>query len=247
MIPKKIHYCWFGRNPLPKLAQKCISSWHKYLPDYEIKEWNEDNFDIDSNVYVKEAYEAKKYAFVTDYVRLFALFHEGGIYMDTDVEVIKSLNGFLNHIAFSGFEDDKNVPTGIMACEKGALWAKENLEYYKDKHFVKINGELDLTTNVQTITQYMTAKGLIQNNTYQDFSGLITIYPKEYFCPKSYRTGNIELTNNTYTIHHFAASWISNRDKLKYKIYKIIKHNKLLSYICHHAYRFLTMLIKKSV
>lgn len=246
MIPKIIHYCWFGGNPLPELAHKCIASWRKHLPDYEIKEWNENNFDVNNtNAYVREAYRAKKYAFVSDYVRLYALYQEGGIYMDTDVEVIKPLDRFLNHTAFSGFEDAANVSTGIIACEQNALWAKENLEYYKNKHFVKNNGDLDLTTNVQTITQYMIAKGLQQNNTYQDFPNLITIYPKEYFCPKSYRTGKVELTNNTYTIHHFAASWKSRGDILKCKIYNMIEHNKLLSYIYRRVHHSFSMLIKK--
>ena len=126
MIPKTIHYCWFGGNPLPKLAKKCIKSWKKYCPDFEIIEWNEANFDISSApLYVRQAYEAKKWAFVTDYVRLYALTSYGGIYMDTDVEVIKPLDFFLNHDAFSGFESEKSIPTGIMASKKGNIWVKE--------------------------------------------------------------------------------------------------------------------------
>lgn len=218
MIPKIIHYCWFGGNPLPELAQKCINSWKKYLPDYEIREWNERNFDIESNTYVKEAYEARKFAFVTDYVRLFALYNEGGIYMDTDVEVLKSLDRFLVHSAFSGFEDDKMIPTGIMASEKGGRWAKDNLAYYSDRHFFKSDGTLDLTTNVITLTEYMLKQGLQQNNTYQDFPGLITFYPKDFFCPKSHKNGKLYLTENTYTIHHFAGSWMTFGQKLKVKI-----------------------------
>lgn len=208
MIPKIIHYCWFGKGKMSPLAKECIKSWKKYLPDYEIKEWNEDNFDLNLYPYAREAYDNKKYAFVTDVVRLYALYHEGGIYMDTDVEVLKSLNPLLNHTAFSGFEDDHNIPTGIMASEKHGIWAKENLDYYKNKHFIRKNGELDLTTNVVTITKYMLTIGLKQNNTYQDFPNLITLFPKDYFCPKSHITRKIELTNNTYTIHHFDGSWM---------------------------------------
>ena len=222
MIPKKIHYCWFGGKPLPDLALKCIASWKKYLPDYEIKEWNEHNFDLNANIYVREAYEAKKFAFVTDYVRLYALYHEGGIYMDTDVEVIRNLDCFLHHVAFSGFEDDRNVPTGIMASEKGGKWACENLDYYRNRHFVKSDGSLDLTTNVVVITNYMLPYGLKQNNTYQEFSGLITFYPKDYFCPKSYEDGKIYLTDNTYCIHHFAGSWISSQNRFNAKLGKIL-------------------------
>ena len=222
MIPKVIHYCWFGHNSLPPLALKCIESWKKYLPDYEIKEWNEDNFDLDMFPYVREAYDNKKYAFVTDVVRLYVLYNYGGIYMDTDVEVVKPLDSFLHYHAFSGFENEINVPTGIMASEMGGRWAKENLEYYNGRHFVKEDGSLDLTTNVSTITNYMIAKGLKQNNSLQDFPGLIILFPKDYFCPKSYVDGRIYLTSNTVTIHHFAGSWKSSKELLKLKIIRFL-------------------------
>ena len=213
MIPKLIHYCWFGRGEMPKLAKKCIKSWKKYCPDYEIIEWNEDNFDLDLYPYAREAYNNRKFAFVTDVVRLYALYHEGGIYMDTDVEVTKPLDLFLKHTAFSGFEDKENVLTGIMASEKGGIWAKDNLNYYEGRHFVKADGSFDIKTNVVTITDYMVKHGLVQNNTYQDFPGLITIYPKDYFCPKSYEDRLIKITPNTYTIHHFAESWVPKHIK----------------------------------
>ena len=214
MIPKIIHYCWFGRGKMPKLAKKCIKSWKKYCPDYEIKEWNEDNFDLDMYPYVREAYDNRKFAFVTDVVRLYALYHEGGIYMDTDVEVIKPLDPFLKHTAFSGFEDETMVPTGIMASEKGGRWAKENLEYYIGRHFLKPDGTPDTTTNVVVITNYMLSHGLQQNNTLQDFPGFITMYPKDYFCPKSYEDLKIYKTKNTVTIHHFAGSWLPWEGKI---------------------------------
>lgn len=210
MIPKIIHYCWFGRGEKPEQATKCIESWKKYLPDYIIKEWNEDNLDISQNQYVLEAYENRKYAFVTDYVRLYALFTEGGIYMDTDVEVLGSYNPFLHHHAFSGFETDGNVPTGMMAAEKGSLWAKELLDQYNDRKFVQDDGSLDMTTNTTVITNYMIEKGLILNNTYQDFPELCTMYPADYFCPKDHRTGKIRITKHTVCIHHFAGSWLNH-------------------------------------
>ncbi len=218
MIPKVIHYCWFGRGKMPKLAEQCIASWKKYLPDYEIKEWNEDNFDLDMYPYVREAYDNRKFAFVTDVVRLYALYNEGGIYMDTDVEVLKSLDPFLHHTAFSGFESDTLIPTGIMASEKGGKWAKENLDYYNNRHFLLPDGNFDLTTNVTTITNYMLKHGLQQNNTYQDFPNLITFYPKDYFCPISYSNLKLYKTNNTVCIHHFAGSWHSKSTKAKKKI-----------------------------
>lgn len=220
MIPKTIHYCWFGGKDLPEDAQKCIASWRKFLPDYEIKEWNEQNFDVNSNQYVKEAYESRKFAFVTDYVRLYALFTEGGIYMDTDVEVLKTYDPFLHHHAFSGFETDGNVPTGMMAAEKNSVWAKELLDGYIERHFVNKDGSFDQTTNTTVITQYMLSKGLKLNNKYQDFEGLCTMYPSEYFCPKDHRTGAIHCTPNSVCIHHFAGSWL-NQKSLAMKIHRL--------------------------
>lgn len=208
MIPKIIHYCWFGRGEKNALAVKCIESWKKILPEYELKEWNEDNFDINLYPYAKEALENRKFAFVTDVVRLYALYHEGGIYMDTDVEVLKTYDPFLHHHMFSGFESDNNVPTGMMAAEKGSIWAKELLDQYDNRHFVKEDGTFDQTTNTTVITEYMLQKGLVLNNTFQDFPGLCTMYPSEYFCPKDHADGIIRCTNKSVCIHHFAGSWI---------------------------------------
>lgn len=222
MIPKKIHYCWFGKGKMPELALKCIESWRVNLPDYELKEWNENSFDINSNFYVKESYESRKFAFVTDYVRLYALYTEGGIYMDTDVEVIKNLDPFLDLPAFSGFEDNVHIPTGIMAAEKGSVWAGWQLKYYDDRHFLLPDGTLDLTTNVEIIGRLMGEKGFILRNGLYNFQNIITIFPRDYFCPKSHTTGKIELTQNTYTIHHFAGSWKSTSDRLKRRIVHLI-------------------------
>lgn len=219
MIPKIIHYCWFGRGEKPELAVKCIESWKKFLPDYELKEWNEDNFDISSNQYVREAYENRKYAFVTDYVRLYAIYTEGGVYMDTDVEVVSTFDKFLHHHAFSGFETDGNVPTGMMAAEKGSMWAKDLLDQYQNRVFLLPDGSYDMTTNTTIITNYMLDKGLILNNQFQDFPGLCTMYPADYFCPKDHRTGKIKCTKNTVCIHHFAGSW------LEHGFVKDLRHN----------------------
>lgn len=220
MIPKVIHYCWFGRGEKPELAKKCIASWCKFLPDYEIKEWNEDNFDINCNQYVKEAYESRKFAFVTDYVRLYAIYTEGGVYMDTDVEVLKTFDPFLHHHAFSGFETDGNVPTGMMAGEKGSIWAKDLLDGYRNRKFIQDDGTFDMRTNTEVITSYMLSKGLIQNNTYQDFPGLCTMYPADFFCPKDHRTGKIKCTKNSVCIHHFAGSWLpfSFAKRIRHKV-----------------------------
>lgn len=206
VIPKVIHYCWFGRNPLPPLANDCITSWKKYLPDYEIIEWNEDKFDISSNTYVREAYEQKKYAFVSDYVRLYALYNFGGIYMDTDVEVIKSLDDFLKDQAFSGFEDEDRIPTGIIGSKKHHYFIKQLLDYYNGRHFIKEDGTLDITTNVEIITKICLDNNFIPNNKKQTVCDF-TFYPKEYFCPLTYNSLRKHKTKNTYTIHHFAGSW----------------------------------------
>jgi len=155
LIPKIIHYCWFGKGKMPELALQCIESWKKYLPDYQLRLWNEDTYDITSHPYVLEAYQAKKYAFVTDYIRLYALYHFGGVYMDTDVEVIRNLDELLYLPGFSGFESEKDVPTGILACESHNPWAKEQLAYYRDRHFNRPEGKPDLTSNVEIISTIM--------------------------------------------------------------------------------------------
>ena len=224
MIPKVIHYCWFGGNPLPELAIKCIKSWKEYLPEYDIKEWNESNFNLNSFTFTREAYDAKKYAYVTDVVRLYALKTEGGIYMDTDVEILKNLDVFLKHTAFSGFESDKSIPTGIMASEKNGAWASDMLIYYSDKKFIDKSGKPILKTNVVVISEMMKNKGIQLNNTLQEIQDYITFYPSDYFCPKSPSNGEINLTVNSYCIHHFAGSWASPPSRsilLKQKLHRI--------------------------
>lgn len=209
MIPKIIHYCWFGKGKLPVLAEKCIKSWKKHLPDYEIMIWNEDNFDVNLYNYTREAYDERKFAFVTDVCRLYALNNHGGVYMDTDVEILKPLSEeLLNNTAFSGFEDNLNVPTGLMASVKEGRWVKDLLKLYDNRSFYKEDGTFDTTTNVETITNFMTNEmGMLMNNRLQSIDGYCTMYPSEYFCPKSWKTLDIKITDNTYCIHHFAGSW----------------------------------------
>ena len=211
MIPRTIHYCWFGRGPMPDDALKCIESWHKYMPDYTYKLWNEDNFDIQCIPYVKEAYEAMKFAFVTDYVRLYALYTEGGIYMDTDVEVLKPYDNLLSLPGFTGYEGSKHLPpvTGTVASEPGNLWVKEQLAAYDGLHFIKEDGSLDLTTNTVRISQIMKEGGFIQDGKMQVYKDM-HIFPVEYFCPRQ-TTGEILITENTYCDHHFMGSWSSNK------------------------------------
>lgn len=217
MIPKVIHYCWFGKGEKPKLAKKCIASWKKYCPDYEIIEWNEKNFDINCCPYVKEAYESRRFAFVTDYVRLYIMFTQGGIYMDTDVEVTRNLDEFLVHKAFSGFESETQIPTGIMAGEKGFPLFENLLSYYDGRHFLDKNGNQDTTTNVITITAMLSERGFIPNGKYQVVDGF-ALYPRDYFCPLDDSTGVMYDSKNTATIHWFNKSWVPQRLRVRSKI-----------------------------
>lgn len=206
-IPKIIHYCWFGRKPKPELAQKCLKSWKKFCPDYEILEWNEDNFDVTAAPqYVRQAYELGRWAFVSDYVRLKALVEMGGIYMDTDVEVIKPLDPYLKHEAFAGFENESSIQTGLLACEKGFALFQTFLEYYSSAVFVQPDGSVDTTTNVQILSDICRKNGLLSNGKYQEVQRL-SVYPKEIFCPVEYDTMKLRKTRRTVTIHWFSGSW----------------------------------------
>lgn len=207
MIPKVIHYCWFGGNPLPESALKCIESWRKFCPDYEIKEWNEKNYDVNKIQYVKEAYQEKKYAFVTDVARLDIVHREGGIYLDTDVEIVKSLDGLLVHEAYMGMETVGRVNTGLgFGAKKHNLQIKANLELYNDAKFG------DMMTCVTYTTQMLGGRGLKKNNEVQEINGLV-ILPTDYLCPLSFETSDLDITENTYSIHHYDMSWKDKKDK----------------------------------
>lgn len=207
MIPKKIHYIWFGGNPLSPLALRCIESWKEQCPDYDIVRWDETNFDISQNRYCRDAYEQGKWAFLSDYARLWVLVHEGGIYMDTDVELLKPLDSFLQEEAFSGFESEGSVPTGLMASRKDFPLFVDLLKDYDDRDFILPDGSLNMTTNVVYITESCKRNGLILNGEKQTVAGF-TLYPKDYFCPKDYSTKKLEITPNTHAIHHFDGSWL---------------------------------------
>lgn len=239
MIPKTIHYCWFGRNPLPPLAIKCIESWKKFLPDYEIKEWNEDNFDVNIIPYTKEAYQAKKYAFVSDYARFWILYKYGGLYFDTDVEVIKPLDDIIARGSFMGCEHLVELSPNLCRGEKPTigvnpglgLAAIPGLEFYKRMlnnyatlKFVASDGTLNTKTVVQYTTELLIDNKLKKTDIIQNCMD-IWIYPPEYFCPKSYENGKLYLTYNTRTIHHFAASWLSPKQRFISWIKSIIGVN----------------------
>ena len=207
MIPKIIHYCWFGDNPLSPLALKCIESWKKHCPDYEIICWNETNFDLNYNLYVQQAHKLKKWAFVSDVARLHALVECGGIYMDTDCELLRPIDTFLEDRAFLGFESKQAIAAGIMGCEKGNILFKEFLEYYDNKTFVKLDNSLEMTTIVRIITSILMTKGLVLNGKNQIIEGF-ALYPIDFFYPKSVATGVLNITENSYAIHHYEGSWL---------------------------------------
>lgn len=231
MIPKIIHYCWFGGNPLPPLAQKCIKSWKKYCPDYEIVRWDESNFDVNCCAYTAAMYEQKKWAFLTDYVRLKVVYDNGGIYLDTDVELLKPLDSCLGNKAFMGFETTGYVSTGLgFGAEKGYPFIGENMRVYEQiEDFSKpetcpiITMRLLNTYGLQCDTGYI-----------QQFAG-VTIYPVDYLCAKHTHTGQVCITENTISIHHFDGSWntaaerkkTKNRWK-KYRIERILRAPKVL-------------------
>ena len=227
LIPKIIHFCWFGKNPLPELSQKCIASWKKFLPDYEIKEWNEENYDVRKIPYTAQAYDVKKYAFVSDYARFDILYQHGGLYFDTDVEVIKPLDEILKRGAFVGVESAGALNAGLgLASPAASPIYKEILDSYKNSSFIKDDGSMDLTTVVTRVSDIFRKHGFSDKNEIQEIEG-IAVYPSEYFCPKNYKTGKLKITNKTYTIHHYEATWVCGYNKeLNEEIEKIYKRYK---------------------
>lgn len=231
MIPKKIHYCWFGGNPLSEEAKRYIDTWRNYCSDYEIIEWNENNFDVTENDYCREAYEAKKWAFVTDYVRLKVLYIHGGIYMDTDVEIVKTYNNLLNDRMFLCFEDDNHASIGTIGSEAGHPFLKAMLGLYMSRHFL-INGSTDLTPNVIIATNLLATKyNLKLNGSFQILRDGISVYPMEYFIAKNYKTGDLQITEYTYAIHHYTASWLEVEKRLLRDEYQKVRNSlKLIPY-----------------
>jgi len=241
MIPKKIHYCWFGKAPLTEEAKKCINSWKKFMPDYEIIRWDESNFDIGFCNYTQQAYECKKWAFVSDVARFYILYNHGGIYFDTDVELIKSLEPILLKGGFMGAENfvDKiaegqsqkiaiapglglAVNPGLgLAVNPGLGLYKEILSYYENVDFLDKTGKFNNKTIVHITTEILKKHGLKDINEIQKIDQ-ISIYPNEYFCPLDQDTGKLVITDNTYSIHWYSASWQSNYSKIKTKIKRLL-------------------------
>lgn len=234
-IPKIIHFCWFSDDSnciLPENVNQCIETWKTNMPDYSIMYWNQNNFDVTECQYVREAFEAKKYAFVSDYVRLAVLKKYGGIYFDTDVKVIKSFDELLSEKGFFSFEKNNLLATCVIACEPNDKIIAEALNDYKTRQFVKDDSRYNLTPNTVYVTELMQKKGLKLNGCLQTVEN-ITIFPAEYFSPFDKAADEMNITNNTYSIHLFDESWVSVEKKtINLKRKQIIKkYGKLAGYI----------------
>lgn len=226
MIPKKIHYCWFGEGEIPEKDKKCIDSWKRYCPDYEIILWNEKNYDISTNRYMAEAYQAKKWGFVPDYARLDIIYNNGGIYLDTDVEIISSFDNLLNNKGFAGFESDQYIALGLgFGAEKNNRLIKKLRDQYCDKYFIQPDGSLNQTGSPVYSSQVFEGEGFVMNGKEQSIGGF-RVYPTEYFCPMDYKTGVTSITENTKSIHWYNASWFS--DVMKKDLAKQRQFNRVL-------------------
>ncbi|MGE7120740.1 glycosyltransferase family 32 protein [Peribacillus sp. NPDC046944] len=221
-IPKVIHYCWFGGKDKPDIVNKCMDSWRKHLSEYEIIEWNEDNFNLNINTYVQEAYTTQKFAFVSDYVRVHTLYHMGGIYLDTDVEIFKSFDDLLHHDSFWGFEQENYIATSTIGATKENELIKMFLDSYEKKSFIKEDGSLDQLTNVAIVTKLIENLGLIKNGEYQELQDMGVFYPQTYFSPYDYINCRTLITGETYAMHHFYKSWLPARVRFKSKLKKML-------------------------
>lgn len=214
MIPKKIHYCWFGGNEKPEKAKKCIASWKKFCPDYEIIEWNESNFDVNQNEYARRCIREKKYAFLSDYARLAIVEEHGGVYFDTDVEVVRNIDDLLKNEAFFGFESDEYVNTGVGF---GSVPNHKAVCLMKEEYSDFLDGTREFNSCPTLNTNALLAAGLKKDGKQQTVAGAV-IYPVEYFNPYDDTTGRLRKTENTYSIHWYAKSWISKRAIIRSKI-----------------------------
>lgn len=214
MIPKLIHYCWFGQHPMPEQLQRCLASWRRFCPDYTIIEWNETNYDITKIPYTAEAYNQKQWAYVSDYVRLDVVYQYGGIYLDVDVELLRPLDSLLEQSCFFGCEIANDIATGLcFGAVKKHWFVKENMSVYESHTF----GELPKTC-VEITTDLLITHGLSHQQGIIKIEDM-TIYPPEYFNPIHFWTHQLNITENTYAIHHGFGSWVKKSlIPMKYKI-----------------------------
>lgn len=214
MIPKKIHYCWLSKNAMPDKFLHCTESWRKYLPDYEFIEWNLERFPLQKSIWVRQAFEQKKYAFATDYIRLYALVTEGGIYLDCDVELVKPFDDLLYLPYFVCKENSpQGIEAAIMGAEKGTPWIMKCLSYYDNRNFIGDNGteQTAVLPSILTkvIDRFYTLQFIHEVSEFVNSQEYVCVLPPDYFSPKNYITKKISITQNTYCIHHFAGTWQS--------------------------------------
>ncbi|ALJ04028.1 glycosyl transferase [Pseudalgibacter alginicilyticus] len=220
MIPKIIHYCWLSGDAFPPVIKKCIDTWKEKLPDYEFVLWDTNKFNLESNIWVKQAFETKKYAFAADYIRLYAVYNYGGIYLDTDVEVLKNFDDLLDRPYIAGSEIEGVIEAGVFGAEKHSDWVLDCLNYYTNKFFINADGSFNTLTlpriMMQQILQKREVKELpphqLRPEIQKENTKTLFLFPKDYFCAKNHGTGKLENTPNTYTIHHFAMSWVSKKE-----------------------------------
>lgn len=242
---KVIHYCWFGKKELPELAKKCIESWKKYLPEYEIIEWNENNFDIKSNKYVEQAYEKGKFAFVSDYARLKIVYDNGGIYFDTDVELIAPIDEKYLKLGYFALEDTELINTGLGFCaEKHNKLLKMMLEDYQNISFINDEGEMDLTS-----CPIRNSNSLIQKKYNLNHHRIEKMYLLDptYCNPLDYKTGLLNIHNNTFSVHYGAASWLNNQEKkyMERRHFLIKKYGINLGYLLYYIYKIINIITMK--
>lgn len=245
MIPKIIHYCWLSSEPVPDNLQECMDTWKTVMPEYKWVHWNFDRFPKEQSRWVSQAFDNKKYAFAADYIRLYALYHYGGFYLDMDVEVVKPFDDFLKLHEMICFENsrDKRLEVAAFGVEKGAQWVRDCLEYYRDRDFIKQNGTFDTTVLPCIIKNCLINNGYNLKCVYSiEEASLCTgkdipVFPYLYFSPKSYSTGKIEKSDFTYSIHHFAGTWLPWYSKIEKKICNVLR----LPYkdVCRHICQWL--------
>jgi len=240
MIPKIIHFCWLSDDDYPSLIKKCISSWQKKLPDYEFILWDTNRFKLESNLWVKQAFYAKKYAFAADYIRLHAVYNYGGIYLDTDIEVLKSFNDLLHLPYFIGSEGDKIIEAGVFGAEKKCEWIKDCLNYYDNRSFIKTDGSLNTLTLPRIMMSQISKNRKTIEIPFENIEKMkdkysndnLIMMTQDIFCAKNQGTGLVKTSKNTYSIHHFAMSWIPKKHlfipNLKRKLIKIFSERIIL-------------------
>ncbi len=225
MIPKVIHYCWLSGDPIPEKLQRCMDSWKKFLPDYEFVLWDLERFDIKTSQWVKEAFEARKYAFAADYIRLYAVYNYGGVYMDMDVEVVRPFDDLLASPYILGLESEKGVEAGVFGAERYSLFLKKILSYYERRSFLKEDGTFDMRPLPSVLFEILTDNYVLRERNSVGIpldSSMMYLFPSDYLTAKSYLNGKIEVMKHTYTIHHFAGSWLTRGRRVRVAFLRLL-------------------------